>query len=176
MPHGACSGCYRAIAAELTALRDRYGKLLAEAAEDRRKAREAAARGEIVPLPGNRTNGTASSPQGFEALMGTSALKIAGRCKPPAEDEIALHVFHRTTGGGRAIVLERSQAEDLHEWLGKWLAEGWPGVARKCGLHHREDLGDWRCDQEPGHDGDCEGSPVPVCQTWMRHKGCMGLL
>lgn len=160
LPQGACSGCYTALSAELTALRDRHMRLMAEAGEDRRKAREAAERGEIVPLPHNRVNGTESVPQGFEAVMATDVLQLKGRCKPPAEDEVVLCVFHRTTGGGRSILLERSQVEALHEWLGKWLADGWPGVPRKCGRHHSDDVGEWRCDQEPGHASDHEGNPI----------------
>lgn len=178
LPQDACSGCYTALSTELTALNDRHMRLLTEAGEDRRKAREAAERGEIVPLPHNRVNGTESAPQGFEAVMATSVLQVKGRYKPPAEDEVVLCVLHRTTGGGRSILLERSQVEALHEWLDKWLAGGWPGVPRKCGRHHRDDdLGEWRCDQEPGHDGDCEGNPVgwrpgrkPGRASWPRGK------
>lgn len=29
---------------------------------------------------------------------------------------------------GRSVLLSRAQVEDLYEWLGRWLAEGWDGV------------------------------------------------
>lgn len=30
---------------------------------------------------------------------------------------------------GKSVLLSRAQVEDLHDWLGRWLAEGWDGVA-----------------------------------------------
>lgn len=29
---------------------------------------------------------------------------------------------------GRSVLLSRAQVEDLHDWLSRWLAEGWDGV------------------------------------------------
>jgi hypothetical protein len=29
---------------------------------------------------------------------------------------------------GKSVLLSRAQVEDLHDWLGRWLAEGWDGV------------------------------------------------
>lgn len=113
--------------------------------------------------------------------MSTDVMQIRPRTRPASEDELVVTVQHRTIGAGRSILIERAHAEKLHEWLGKWLAEGWPGVPRACGEHHRPDpLHDWKCDQEPGHDTDHEGPAVgwatadhgrPGRKSWPRVSG-----
>lgn len=162
-PQDYCAGCARACEAELTALRDRHMRLLTECAMWRTKATQASDRGEVPPLPADRREGTAANAAGFEAIDGSDVLQVTGRTTPPREDVLAARIFHATTGGGRSILLRRPAAEALHDWLARWLAEGWDGVPRACGRAYRPDrLHEWRCDDEPGHLGDHEGP----CTGW----------
>jgi hypothetical protein len=157
-----CAGCYSALSAELTALNGRHMRLLAENGELERKVREAEGRGLSIPQPADRRNGTQGSSAGFEAVNSEEVLQISGGTRPAASDEVVLRIMYRTTGAGRAILLERAAARALHGWLGWWLENGWPGVARQCGEHHRLDdwVHDWQCDQDPDHRGDHEGPAI----------------
>lgn len=56
-------------------------------------------------------------------------LAVAARGVSVGTDEL-----HIGVGGsvydtyGRSVLLSRAQVEQLHDWLGRWLAEGWDGV------------------------------------------------
>jgi hypothetical protein len=86
----------------------------------------------------------------FELIDGTDVLRAAARHVRPCSDDLVLQVFHRTTGGARSVLVRRPDAERLHAWLGRWLAEGWDGVKRECGAEHAEDGYRWRCGLPPG--------------------------
>ena len=75
-------------------------------------------------------------------------------------DELVASVFHRTTGGGRSALLRRPQVEELHAWLGRWLAGGWDGTERTCQDRLREADCVFECDQEPGHATRHEGPAI----------------
>jgi hypothetical protein len=77
-------------------------------------------------------------------------------------DELVASIAHRTTGDGRSALLRRPDAEELYNWLGDWLAQGWDGVPRTCQDRHDDKLLHcvWECDQDPGHAGDHEGPPI----------------
>lgn len=66
----------------------------------------------------------------YELVDHNDVLQVGARHKKPCSDDLVLQVFHRTTGGGRSVLIEREQAAELHDWLGRWLAEGWDGVRR----------------------------------------------
>lgn len=66
----------------------------------------------------------------FEIADHNDVLQVLPRHVKPCSDDLLLKVFHRTTGGGRSVLLSRRQAEGLHEWLSRWLAEGWDGVKK----------------------------------------------
>lgn len=173
-PDEVCAGCYIALDREHTALNDRYMLLLAENGELRRKLNEAERAGTVVPLPSSALRYTAGE-TGFESVDGVDALQVGPRGKKSGEDVLVLSVFHRTTGGGRSNLLTRAHAAALHAWLGWWLANGWPGVPRRCGLEHADRFGTWRCDQDPDHRRtDHEGPAIgwraeggkPARETW----------
>lgn len=176
-PQNACSECLDEVFAKLASLTDRYRVLMDESAENYRIARDAGKRGEIVPLnDDDGTRGTAAAPQGFRAVHDVTYLEITGRHRPAAEDKLVLAIGHRTTGNPRAVLLERSQVEALYDWLGEWIANGWPGVPRRCGQRHQPDrLHTWVCSLDPHHGGDHEGDPVrwptgpkPGRRSWSR--------
>lgn len=64
----------------------------------------------------------------FEIVDRNDVLHLIPRHRKPMTDDVLLRVFHRTTGGGRSILLDRQAAQDLHDWLGRWLEQGWDGV------------------------------------------------
>src|SRR5258707_322078 len=66
----------------------------------------------------------------YELVDHNDVLQIMPRHKKPCSDDLVLRVLHRTTRGGRAVLIERGQAEELRDWLTRWLAEGWDGVRR----------------------------------------------
>jgi len=162
----ACGGCYAALNAEHSALNDRYMKLLEENRELQRKVDEAEHQGDVIPLPHPAHAGAAayeSTERGFEAVQGTDALQVLPRSRQPSEDVAVIRIFQRTMGpsSGRGQLLTRQTAAALHAWLGWWLANGWPGVPRRCGAEHSEPkVATWRCDQEPDHLDDHEGPAI----------------
>ena len=159
-PPEACGGCMRSLSIEHAALNDRYMRLLAENGELLRKVREAEHAGTVIPLPSSTLRYT-SGEAGFEAVDGTDVLQVGPRSRQSPEDVLVLSVFHRTTGGGRSNLLTRAHAAALHAWLGWWLANGWPGVPRRCGNEHDEPRrARWRCDLDPEHAGDHEGPAI----------------
>jgi hypothetical protein len=81
-----------------------------------------------------------------------TVLTVGPRHITPVTDDLVLAVRHRTTGGGRSALLSRPSVAGLHAWLGRWLADGWDGVPRRCGDVYRPDeLHAWVCALEPGH-------------------------
>ena len=58
-------------------------------------------------------------------------LQLIPRHRKPMSDDVVLKTFHRTTGSGRSFLLDRGAVQALHEWIGRWLEEGWDGVTRK---------------------------------------------
>lgn len=163
-PDDVCTGCYMALNAEYTALNDRYMRLLAEAGELRRKVREAEDAGLVTRLPSGPARYTAGE-TGFEAVEGTTVLQV----RPAREDVLYPSTFHRTTGSGRSFAMSRAHAAAWHAWLGWWLANGWPGVPRRCGLTHADADGrTWQCDQDPDHLTDHEGP----CTGWRNTDPC----
>lgn len=64
----------------------------------------------------------------------------------PISDDLVLAVVHRTYAQGRSILLSQAKARELHEWLGRWLEHGWPGVPRQEGptsadvIKHYQDI------------------------------------
>jgi hypothetical protein len=171
---GACPQCYAACEAELTALGDRYMRLLSELGDAQRRVRDAESDGRVPIVTNPSVHGWPRwevSGAGIELAHGTSVLQARPRCRKADEDTLVLSCLHRTTGGLRSILMERPMAEALHRWLGQWLAEGWPGVPRRCGVHYRPDrLRDWQCDQEPAHGTAHEGPAV----IWDSRQGKPG--
>lgn len=55
-------------------------------------------------------------------------LRVSGRHTKPVTDELL--VSHLAVTGQRSVLLNRTQVRELHAVLGRWLADGWPGVAR----------------------------------------------
>ena len=90
-------------------------------------------------------------------------LQFGPRYKPGGSyqtDELVANIFHRTIGGGRSALMSRPQVEELHAFLGQWLAEGWTGTRRTCQDQHTEQGCTWECDQEPGHSTSHQGPPT----------------
>lgn len=155
-----CPGCHAALEAAHVALSDRYTRLLAENGELERREREAASDGRVT-LNADGFTRTALTTAGVEMINGTDYLQVRPRTRKPVQDVLVLSVGHRTTGNPRSILLERPMMELLHGWFEQWLAEGWPGVPRRCGVRHRPTrLSEWVCDQEPEHRTRHEGPPV----------------
>ena len=99
----------------------------------------------------------------YQAVDGNFVLQFGPRHVRPVSDDLVAQVFHSTTGGGRSALVRRDQAEALRDWLSAWLAEGWDGVQRRCGLRHRPESGSlwlFECHQEPGHRGLHDGPAV----------------
>lgn len=182
-PPEVCGGCYAALNAAHTALNDRYMLLLEENRELARKVGEAEHQGDVIPLPHPLHAGAAayeSGERGFEAVQGTDALQVLPRSRKPSEDVAVIRIFQRTMGphsSGRGQLLTRATAAALYAWLGWWLANGWPGVPRRCGQEHSEArVATWRCDQEPDHLDDHEGPAIgwyseagkPGRESWPR--------
>ena len=107
-------------------------RLITEPAKTPEGARGCWAR-RLRALPHNRAERNRVGPAGVRGGHGDQRLAGQGRCKPPAEDEVALCVLHRTTGGGRSVLLERSQVEALHEWLGRGSPKGGPEFPGSAG-------------------------------------------
>jgi hypothetical protein len=53
-------------------------------------------------------------------------LAVSARHKKPITDDLV--VTCRQSYSERPILLSRAQVGELHDWFGKWLAEGWDGV------------------------------------------------
>lgn len=90
-------------------------------------------------------------------------LQFGPRYKPGGNfqtDELVASIFHRTIGGGRSALLNRPAAEELHAWLGQWLAEGWDNAERTCQDQLREADCVFQCDQYPGHATRHEGPAI----------------
>lgn len=112
--------------------------------------------------------------QPFQLLDGNDLLVLGQRNNAAPTDEVLLSVAHKTTGGGRSVLLTRPEAAAVHQWLGQWLGEGWDKVPRTCQAEHKPDrLHVWVCDQEPGHrnphDGRAAGwktGEQPHRETW----------
>jgi hypothetical protein len=135
-------------------------RTLSELREAERLVRQAESDGR-VPLNADGRLRAEAGPAGIEMINGTDYLQLHPRSRPAAADNVVVSVGHRTTGNPRSVLLERSAAAGLYRWLGAWLADGWPGVPRRCGLFHREgQLTTWQCDGEPGHRQDHEGPAV----------------
>lgn len=58
---------------------------------------------------------------------GREGIVVTSRHKRPLTDDVAIKAFHPTTGAGRSYLMSRTDVEELHEALTKWLAEGWAG-------------------------------------------------
>lgn len=147
----ACPACHAALRAEHTRLNDLYMKLLTEKNELERKVRQAESDG-TVPLDCDGRFRAELTSAGIEVVDGTAYLQARARYRKPGEDTLLLSTGHRTLGQPRSILLQRPAAELLHAWLSHWVAEGWPGVPRRCGVRYRPDrLHEWTCDQDPAH-------------------------
>lgn len=165
-----CPACHAALEAEHTRLNDLYMRLLTENGELERKVRQAESDG-LLPLNCDGHTRAVLSPAGAEMIDGTAYLQLRGRTRVPSEDTVLLSVGHRTLGNPRSILLERPAAELLLGWLASWVANGWPGVPRRCGARHRPTrLQEWVCDQDPGHGTRHEGPPV----GWLSAAGKPG--
>lgn len=146
-----CPACHAALEAEHTRLNDLYMRLLAENGELERKVRDAEGDG-TVPLNCDGHTRTELSAAGVEMIDGTACLQLRKRSRTSREDVLVLSVSHRTLGNPRSILLERPAAESLLSWLSDWVAGGWPGVPRRCGVRYRPTrLQEWICDQDPAH-------------------------
>jgi hypothetical protein len=55
------------------------------------------------------------------------ALRITGRHVTPCTDELLVTIEHAMQR--HSVVLSRPAVRELHAALGRWLDEGWPGVA-----------------------------------------------
>lgn len=62
-----------------------------------------------------------------------NVLTIGPRYRPALSDDLVLSVRHRTTGGGRSVLLSRAQTLEVLDWLGAWYEHGWAGVPRAEG-------------------------------------------
>jgi hypothetical protein len=102
----------------------------------------------------------------YQVVDGTDVLQLGPRYTSPVTglvgDYLVAQVFHRTIRAGRSVLVTRQEAERLHAWLGRWLAEGWDGTPRVCGRVHRAGGGEykgaeWTCAQPPEHAGDHAG-------------------
>ncbi len=111
---------------------------------------------------------------GYEAADHTDVLQVRPRHRRPCTDDLVLSVFHRTTGAGRSILLTRQHAAALRAWLGRWLAEGWDDVPRRCAAGHAPGGGCWlfECDQPPGHPPPHEGLAVGWPAGQRRERRC----
>jgi len=70
----------------------------------------------------------------FEHLeRDNTVLQVTARHVRPITDDLLIKVFHRTTGGGRAALLDRAAVTQLYIALGAWLVDGWPGVRKEVG-------------------------------------------
>ncbi|MCW6004306.1 hypothetical protein K1W54_06885 [Micromonospora sp. CPCC 205371] len=74
-----------------------------------------------------------------------SVLTIGPRHRPALSDDLVLSVQHRTTGGGRSLLLARAQTREMLDWLASWYEHGWAGVPHTEGPtsadvieHHRD--------------------------------------
>lgn len=148
----ACGACYAAVCAELTALNDRYARLLAENSELERRVRDSEQDGTAPTFHQYGATHLTWMPGGFELASGQAYVQGRPRSRPASEDSLLLTFGSRTTGPRGSILLERPDAEVFHDLTGRWLQHGWPGVDRKCGAHYRPDrLHDWKCELPPGH-------------------------
>jgi len=109
----------------------------------------------------------------YRALDHTDLLQVRPRHTTPCTDDVVLTVSHRTTGGGRSVLLSRGQASALRDWLDRWVAEGWDGVPRRCPATDTPG-GRWlfECDQPPGHPGPHEGLAVRWPSGEVRERRC----
>ncbi|MFD9205952.1 hypothetical protein ACFVZM_06690 [Streptomyces sioyaensis] len=62
------------------------------------------------------------------ATAGREGLVITSRHKTPITDDVLVKAFHPTTGASRSFLLTRTEVEELHGALGKWLRTGWAGL------------------------------------------------
>jgi hypothetical protein len=85
----------------------------------------------------------------YDLTENVDRLHVGPRHVRPVSDELVLSVAHRTIGDPRSILVSRRDAEELHAWLGRWLAEGWDGVERQCGAEKRMGLWTWKCTRAP---------------------------
>jgi hypothetical protein len=89
---------------------------------------------------------------GYELVDHNDVFQLGPRENPAYSDHVLAHIFHRTTRGGRSVVMTRPAVAELHAWLERWLAEGWDGVTRRCGTVVHEEgagVGRWVCDKPP---------------------------
>jgi hypothetical protein len=107
----------------------------------------------------------------FEIIDHNDVLRLAPRHKKPCTDDVVAAIFHRTTGGGRSVLLTRARVQELRDWADRWLAEGWDGVPRRCADRRSENGYTYECDQEPGHPGAThEGRTVSWPSNGTRHR------
>jgi hypothetical protein len=109
----------------------------------------------------------------YQAADHTDVLQLTPRHKRPCTDDVVLSVFHRTTGGGRSVLLTRAMATTLRDWLHRWISEGWDGVPRRCPATHTPG-GRWlfACDQPPGRRPPHEGLAVRWPTGQVRERRC----
>src|SRR5262249_51082539 len=69
----------------------------------------------------------------IEDVQANLRLDVGPRHKMPITDDVVLSVGTRGGYSSRSILLTRARAEELHDWLGKWLANGWEGVPLEDG-------------------------------------------
>lgn len=61
-------------------------------------------------------------------------LAVAPRGVAKGTDELHIGIGNATYDTyGKSILLSRAQLEELHDWLTRWLTEGWDGVAAVAG-------------------------------------------
>jgi hypothetical protein len=84
-------------------------------------------------------------PYALAVEVGNTAV-FADSCEdPPTSDELILSIGHISYGGKTAL-LSRSKVQEIHNFLGDWLAKGWPGVPQVDGesnadvVRHYEDI------------------------------------
>lgn len=100
------------------------------------------------------------APETYDLTEGVDRLHVGPRHTRPVSDELVLSVAHRTIGDPRSILVSRRDAEEMHAWLGRWLSEGWDGVARQCGVTMREGPWTWQCTRDPHTAGDHAGKAI----------------
>ncbi len=58
----------------------------------------------------------------------TEMLAVNPRSTSHPTDELLIGIGRHDYGGGKSIIVSRTQAQELHDWLAGWLAGGWDGV------------------------------------------------